>query len=82
MNARAHEAAKDLEQRMPDWKLSYRIDEAAAATGYGKSKLWELIREGKLPAKKDGGVTVIRRTDLQAYLDSLPDREARHESCR
>ncbi len=64
---------------LPDWKLAYRVDEACAATGYGKSKMWELIRAGKVKAKKDGGITIIRRADLQAYIDGLPDAlEARN----
>jgi excisionase family DNA binding protein len=67
-------AAAEMEKAgLPDWKLSYRIDEACAATGYGRSKMWELIRTGRIRAKKDGGVTIIRRRDLQHYLDSLPD---------
>ncbi len=73
MNAAAHSAANDMEaQRLPDWKLSYRIDEACAATGYGKTKIWKLIRAKKLTAKKDDGVTIILREDLQTYLKNLP----------
>lgn len=74
MNPRAHIAATAMEaQRLPDWKISYRVDEACAATGYGMTKMWGLIRDKKLPAKKDGGVTIIRRQDLQAYIDNLPE---------
>lgn len=70
-------AANNMErQGLSDWKLAYRVDEACAATGYGKTKIWELIAAGKLRAKKDGGVTIIRRADLQDYLDNLPDRKA------
>jgi excisionase family DNA binding protein len=73
----AASAAKNMErQGLPDWKLSYRVDEACAATGYGKTRIWELIAAGKIRAKKDGGVTIIRRADLQDYLDNLPDRKA------
>jgi excisionase family DNA binding protein len=77
MSPAVHAAARDMETRLPDWKLAYRIDEACAATGYGRTKIKELIRDGKLRAKKDGGVTVIRRADLQEYLDSLPDWHAK-----
>jgi excisionase family DNA binding protein len=56
----------------PDWKLAYRIDEAAAATGYGESTLWRKIAEGKLVARKDGGVTLIEREELLRYIRSLP----------
>lgn len=77
MERSAHRAAEIMErERLPDWKLSYRIDEACAATGYGRTKIKELIRAGKLKAKKDVGITVIRRGDLQSYLDSLPDWKA------
>lgn len=78
MHQRAHAASVQMEaDRLPDWKLSYRIDEACAATGYGRTKIKELIRGKKLRAKKDAGVTVIRRADLQAYLDGLPDWQPR-----
>ena len=46
-----------------------------AATGYGRSKMWALIRAGKIRAKKDDGVTIIERAELQRYIQSLPDRE-------
>ena len=70
------DATRSLESRLPDWKLAYRVDEACASTGYGRSKVWEMIRQGKLKAKKDGGVTVILRGDLNAYLNNLADRQA------
>lgn len=38
--------------------------------------MWELVRIGRINAKKDGGVTIIRRANLQDYLDNLPDRKA------
>jgi excisionase family DNA binding protein len=59
--------------RLPDWKLAYRIEEAAAATGYGESTLWKKIAAGKLRAKKDGAMTIVQRDELQRYLDELPD---------
>lgn len=74
MNARAHAAANDMESmRLPDWKLSYRIHEAAAATGFGESTLWKRISEGRLRAKHDGNATIIKREELQRFLDELPD---------
>jgi excisionase family DNA binding protein len=74
MNGRAHTAAVEMEvEKLPDWKLAYRIPEAAAATGFGESTLWKKIAEGKLKAKKDGQVTIIKREELTRYLDELPD---------
>lgn len=65
-------AAKDMEGTIPDWKLAYRVPEAAAATGLGESTIWKKISEGKLMAKRDGAATLIEREELQRYLRSLP----------
>jgi excisionase family DNA binding protein len=68
-------AAKNMEaQRLPDWKLSYRVDEAAAATGVSVSTIWKRLRAGKIKAKRDEGVTLILRKELQQYLDNIPAR--------
>jgi excisionase family DNA binding protein len=56
---------------LPDWKLAYRIPEACAATGYKRSKLYELIKAGKITIIKDGCCTLILRSELERYLDSL-----------
>jgi excisionase family DNA binding protein len=40
--------------------------------GIGRDKLYKLIREGKLPARKLGRKTLILATDLEAFLESLP----------
>lgn len=72
--AATQDAAKHMEaHRLPDWKLAYRVVEAAAATGFGESTLWQKISQGKLKAKKDGTATVIKREELQRYIDALPD---------
>lgn len=49
--------------------LAYRINDAAAAIGIGRTKIYELIAAGKLKAVKRDGVTFIRTVDLNAYLD-------------
>jgi excisionase family DNA binding protein len=73
MTPRAHAAALEMEQqRLPDWKLAYRMPEAAAATGLGESTLWKRIAEGKLVAKKDGNATLIERVELQRFIGGLP----------
>ena len=73
MNARAHAAARHLEASLPDWKRAYRIDEAAAATGLGKSTLWKRIAEGRLATRKDGNCTLILRDELERFLHALPE---------
>lgn len=78
MNARAHLAAKEMDPEFPNWKISYRIPEAAAATGYGESTLWKRISEGRLKAKKDGNFTVIEADELRRFVRELPDSRVAH----
>lgn len=61
-----------LERDAAEWKLSYSVAEACAATSLGTSKLYELISEGKIVARCIGRRTVILRDDLQNYLATLP----------
>ncbi len=59
-------------------RIAYRVNEAAAAIGISKTKLWELIAQDALPARKLDGVRLIRRVDLEAFIDTLPaSREGR-----
>lgn len=57
--------------RGPVDKLAYRIDEAVLATGVGRTSLYEAIRAGELKAFKKAGRRLIRRADLEAYLDDV-----------
>ena len=52
--------------------LAYRVDDAAAIIGVSDSKVWTLIREGRLPARRLDGSTVIRHEDLIAFVNGLP----------
>ncbi len=52
-------------------QLSLSIEEVRAATGLGRTKLYSLINEGRLPARKVGKRTLILSQDLQAFLSSL-----------
>ncbi len=62
--------AKD---RAPVPRLSYRLTEAAAATGVSVDTLYRRIESGTLKARKSGKITVIAAGDLQAFVESLPD---------
>lgn len=75
MTPRTAAAAKDMDREFPNWKLAYRVDEAAAATGMGESTLRRKISLGLLKARKDGQATIILAEDLKAYLASLPELE-------
>lgn len=48
--------------------LAYRIEDAAAAIGIGRSTLFEYIKDGRIPSRKIGNSTVIRHCDLEAFL--------------
>jgi excisionase family DNA binding protein len=54
--------SKNLDQ------ISYRIPQAVTATGLKRSKLYELIKEGRLRTVKVGGCTLIPRQDLEALV--------------
>jgi excisionase family DNA binding protein len=62
----------DLAPAVADQLLAYSPANAARQAGISRSRLYELIAAGKLPARKLGHRTLILRGDLERYLDSLP----------
>lgn len=52
-------------------QLSLSIEEVRKATGFGRTKLYEAINQGLLPARKFGKRTVILKTDLDKFLSNL-----------
>ena len=52
--------------------FAYRVDDAAAVIGVSSSKVWSLIREGRLPARKIDGSTIILHEDLKTFITRLP----------
>jgi len=57
----------------PTEPLALTVAEACAAARIGRTVLFQLIRDRKLPAKKLGRRTLIMRDDLTALLRGLPD---------
>ena len=53
-------------------RLAYSITDAASASGIGRTKLYEFIRDGRLEARKMGRRTLIPAASLHALLASLP----------
>ncbi len=53
-------------------QITLSILEAAKALGIGRSTLYVLIREGRLPVKKLGIRTLILKADLDAFIAALP----------
>lgn len=50
-------------------KLAYSIPEAAAAISIGRSKIYNLIAEGRLEIRKIGKRTVITAASLKKLLE-------------
>jgi excisionase family DNA binding protein len=53
-------------------RAAYSIAETLALTGLGRDKLYRLINEGQLPARKAGRPTLVLATDLDRFLEALP----------
>jgi excisionase family DNA binding protein len=52
--------------------LTYRIDDARRVLGLGTTKIYELIGQKVLDARKVGTRTLITGESLRAYVASLP----------
>ncbi len=48
------------------------ITEACSVARMGRTRLYELLRTGELIGRKNGKRTLILRSDLQRWLESLP----------
>lgn len=56
--------------------LSVTIDQATTYSGIGRTKLYELIKDGHLSARKLGKRTLLLTAELDAYVMSLPTLKA------
>jgi excisionase family DNA binding protein len=54
-------------------KLAYTPDEAAKATGLGRTTIYRLLKEGRLKRVKVGRSTIIPRSSLLALLGEAGD---------
>jgi excisionase family DNA binding protein len=50
-------------------RLAYTINEAAAASRLGRTTIYDLIKRRELPLVKVGARSLIRRRDLEAFLE-------------
>jgi len=58
-----------MRDTQPDEYLS--VDEAVEYLGVGRSTLYELMREGALVFCKVRGRTILRRCDLDEYMEQM-----------
>ena len=54
--------------------ISFTPEQAASATGFSRTRIFNAIRDAELTAHKDGKATVIEVAELQRWIRSLPTR--------
>jgi excisionase family DNA binding protein len=55
-------------------RISMTPDEAAEATGFSRTRIFNAIREGEITARKDGKATVIETAEIVRWVRSMPAR--------
>jgi excisionase family DNA binding protein len=58
--------------------LVYSIPEVCKNTNSGRTTVYKAINDGDLVAHKRGSRTIIFSEDLERWLNSLPEIEAKH----
>jgi hypothetical protein len=56
-------------------QFALTVEDAVKASGLARSRLYVLLAEGKLEARKAGRRTLIMGDSLRHYLESLPPAE-------
>lgn len=51
--------------------MAYRVCEAADTLVIGRSRFYELVADGKIRVLKEGSRRLVRRSELERYLDAL-----------
>ncbi len=57
--------------------VAYTLANAIAASGIGRTRLYELLAAGTIEARKAGTRTLILGDSLRSYLASLPRADIR-----
>jgi len=57
---------------MTDSPYALSVAEAIKLSGLGRSYIYLAIQRGELPVRKAGRRTLILRTNLEDWIDSLP----------
>ena len=58
--------------------LVHTVPEACALARAGRTSIYQAINSGELVAHKRGKRTLIFASDLQRYLDALPQIKVKH----
>lgn len=57
-------------------RVSLTVKQAAEATGLSQDEIRAAYRSGDLPCRYKGSRVLIRRQDLEAFIDDLPTERA------
>lgn len=49
----------------------FSVKQTQKIIGFGKTKIYQLLNSGELPAKKAGRKTLILKRDIDKFLESL-----------
>ncbi|MET4293737.1 helix-turn-helix domain-containing protein [Bradyrhizobium sp. LB5.2] len=52
--------------------IAYTPEDAAAATGRSRTRIYKAIRDKELTARKDGKATLLEDTELRRWVHSFP----------
>jgi hypothetical protein len=52
--------------------ISYTPEQAAAATGRSRSRIFKAIKNKELTARKDGKATILEDNELRRWVRSFP----------
>lgn len=65
-------------------RLTLTIDDAAVLAGFSTGTIYKAMNAGQLIARKQGWRTLILRSDLDVWLQSLPPwpKANENEDCR
>lgn len=70
----------DDNARSPPTRLAYRVEAAAGLINISTSKMWALVKDGRVPVRKLDGATLILHEELVAFLRSLPRNPPRDDT--
>jgi excisionase family DNA binding protein len=60
--------------------ILFSTREAAHRLSVGKTKLFALLKDGRIKAVRLGTRTLIRASELEAFAAALPERKPSHNS--
>jgi excisionase family DNA binding protein len=79
---RAVSPANDRQLKLPFDTITVKISVAVQMTGIGRTKMYELIKDGQIEAIKVGTATLVPVDSLRRFLDELRRRPPSSSSGR